>query len=226
MRIAMIIRSKFKDYYDHQAHIYGGGDPNIVYVRDRIREPNERGYEFPVTLKDVPNGIPFDIDAWRSDNYNIGCEVASLIICGKQYHVYTENSRLNTPWYLINDKAPEALLRYIDRIGRGYFSDVKLVQGTKHDCLVTLSKIVGHPVFIYTYGRWGGLQLHTRCPILKDTGIASIYPAEQIYQDLAYFISNEMKASPDGMPPTQMTDKERIAAHGFDTKRSFRPNMK
>src|SRR5574343_592719 len=38
----MIIKTNYKDYYDYVAHIYGGGDPKIIYVR-------------PHRLKDIPS---------------------------------------------------------------------------------------------------------------------------------------------------------------------------
>ena len=33
----MKIISKFKDYYDHVAYMYGGGDPKIIYDRKPIK---------------------------------------------------------------------------------------------------------------------------------------------------------------------------------------------
>lgn len=61
-----------------------------------------------------------------------------------------------------------------------------------------------------------------RLPILQEHGFADVVDPYQMYQDLEYFIANTMNESPDMMPPTEMTDKERIVAAGFDLKQSFR----
>jgi hypothetical protein len=36
----MRIRSRLKDYYDYVEHLYGGGDPKIVYNREIIQDPS------------------------------------------------------------------------------------------------------------------------------------------------------------------------------------------
>ncbi len=36
----MKIKSPLVDYYDHVGNAYGGGDPKIVYVRNRVFPPN------------------------------------------------------------------------------------------------------------------------------------------------------------------------------------------
>lgn len=61
-----------------------------------------------------------------------------------------------------------------------------------------------------------------RLPILQEHGFADVVDPYQLYQDLEYFIANTMNESPDMMPPTKMTDKEKIAAAGFDPVQSFR----
>ena len=70
----MRIISKFRDYYDSIAHIYGGGDPKIVYVRDDIVAPTVssggiRWYDnVRVEVKsELSDGIPFGLH--RSDWY-------------------------------------------------------------------------------------------------------------------------------------------------------------
>lgn len=61
-----------------------------------------------------------------------------------------------------------------------------------------------------------------RLPILQEHDFQSVVDPYQLYQDLEYFIANTMNESPDTMPATQMTNKEKIVAAGFDLKQSFR----
>ncbi len=39
----MRIKSTFKDYYDHQAHVYGGGDPLVTYARNPSKPESVSG---------------------------------------------------------------------------------------------------------------------------------------------------------------------------------------
>jgi len=77
-------------------------------------------------------------------------------------------------------------------------------------------------VFTFDHGRTGTVRVDENIPILGDIGLAAVYPAEQLYQDLSYFIVNTMKDSPDMAKPSSITDKEKISSHGFDLKMSFR----
>jgi hypothetical protein len=92
--------------------------------------------------------------------------------------------------------------------------------------LIEVSKIVNTPVFIVEGYEFKNnkymLRIASEIPILANLGIPSIYKAEQLYQDLAYFIGNKMKDSPDLAPPVAIADKDRIVQHGFDLKKSFR----
>jgi hypothetical protein len=87
-----------------------------------------------------------------------------------------------------------------------------------------LTRKVGAPVFTCEHKSWRNDIIHVdgNVPILATMGIPAMIPAEQLYQDIAYFIGNTIKLSPDTMPATVMTDKEKIAAAGFDLKQSFR----
>jgi len=98
------------------------------------------------------------------------------------------------------------------------------------DSLIELSRLVGTPIFIINGMRWVedkkirklSISVEGTAPHVGNMGLASIYPAEQIYQDLNYFLTNKMQASPDVMPRSVQTDKEKISQHGFDLKQSFR----
>jgi hypothetical protein len=59
---------------------------------------------------------------------------------------------------------------------------------------------------------------------LKELGISKIITAPQLYQMLDYFVSNVLVS--DDMPHGVQTDIEKIEAHGFDKKISFRKEKK
>lgn len=65
----------------------------------------------------------------------------------------------------------------------------------------------------------GIITVNKNIPILQEHGFASLIPAEQMYQNISMFITNELT---EQMKMPTMTDKEKIASHGFDNKTNFR----
>lgn len=60
-------------------------------------------------------------------------------------------------------------------------------------------------------------------PCLSDFGFASQIPANQMYEKIYAFLG-WLKDNPE--PPNTQTDKDKIIAHGFDVRSSFRPKIK
>lgn len=60
-------------------------------------------------------------------------------------------------------------------------------------------------------------------PCLADFGFASLIPANEMYEKIYAFLG-WLKDNPE--PPNNQTDKDKIVAHGYDLKTSFRPNIK
>lgn len=206
----MKIKSKFKDYYDYVAHIYGGGDPNIVYVRNNF-ERTEWGYF----------QVPFEKDIWSLPHHIIHIEydLKWCIVAGKCYllvsPLYQDEWSLYTQEHPISKHFTNSRVNYLGKFDQN---------------LVELSRIVNAPVFAIrgTHRDWKNkktyVEIDCNVPILSNLGFASIITPEQMYQDISYFLGNIMHVSPDMMPEPNpaMTDKERILSHGFDVKQSFR----
>jgi hypothetical protein len=57
-------------------------------------------------------------------------------------------------------------------------------------------------------------------PNLYEFGFARVIPAEILYQEIDVFLGNELVK--DIMPPSYQSDIDKIKAHGFDVKTSFR----
>lgn len=228
----MKIISQFKDYYDYVAHLFGGGDDKIVYNRKRIGEYDQSN-SFAITRplkvpfsKAISFNIPFrlkDVNAWGSFN-----GFTWLIVCGRPYPlVRLDGSPYGTfsrddKWEIF-DEVKHADMVVSEKsfyMSQDHYTKV----GVELPVLVELSKVVGHPVFVVDSfgGRNSDVVVNGECPNLGQLGLAAQYPAEQIYQDLAYFIVNKMKDSPDLAPASPVTDKEKIVQHGFDVRKSFR----
>jgi hypothetical protein len=88
--------------------------------------------------------------------------------------------------------------------------------------VVQLSRIVNSPVFTFTVSRADVVHVDGNIPILGNMGVPALLSAEQLYQDISYFIGNTMKDTPDGMTVSPMSNTEKISAAGFDLIKSFR----
>lgn len=224
----MIIKSRFKDYYDHVAYQYGGGDPKYTYVRDKLSDDklivdlnlvDQKSYEILSSI-------------WYLKRYNIDTNFKIICAAGKIFLAITEGNIYNFDKdyeLLSEDSHPDSYKRLCGSSGRFFSRNNKLSDfiNAEYNFVTSISKIIKEPVFSITsitYEKKDEWQfcIESNVPILKDYGIASIIPAEQIYQELAYFVSNKMVTSPDLLVKSNLTDKEKILQHGFDIKESFR----
>lgn len=233
----MQIKSNFKDYYDYVPHMYGdGGDPKVTYVRTRIKDMDT--YYGSKELHDHPFSIQGTkvraLPDLNEKNVDVRINTAWLVVAGKYYPMirtyYLSDNRFNTTpfkdeldgFVVITENNP-----YYKGFTRPYnwmYSDYEpFDQDKQYPELVELSKKIGHPVFVITDTGYE-TRISRKCPHLARHGMQNIVSAEQMYQDLYYFLGNIIQPSPDMMPEQKppMTDKERILSHGFDLKKSFR----
>lgn len=222
----MIIHSQFKDYYDHVAHLYGGGDPSIQYIRKRLVSLRQTcGHIFTDTLTVEHTGLVYSPHILYNDPYKFKW----LSVVGKSYllvQTYTGDvySPTYSSWKLFSQKEhPELWSRFNVRRKWSRDTELKSVNyvGKFSAALVELSRKINAPVFTFESGETTAV-VDGEIPILSNLGMPKIITAEQLYQDISYFVGNIMKDSPDMMPPSKMSDKEKILQHGFDNRISFR----
>lgn len=220
----MRISSQFKDYYDYVAHLYGGGDPSILYLRNRLSPLSDFGTPTEVTVKhsDV-FGLP---NPYHKSSPSSFWMFKWLAVCGKYYLLV---SKVNygevdyAPWEILDKKKHQNLFERLT--GTRRFDPPKPENywvGNFQPGLVELSRKINAPVFTFSPWRDGTVHVDGEIPILADLDFHRFYHPDQMYQELSYFLGNVIKESPDMMPATNMTDKEKISQHGFDIKQSFR----
>lgn len=231
----MLIISPYKDYYDYVAHIYGGGDPKIVYNRGTIAGDGI-----------VPRNFARDLPIGNHEGATIGGVVWSrmfrtLVICGKPILLEkTEVASIHSRNYYSAGKHNPIIpvetdwhVAPMQHVSGSYFwrknSQNLLIEQAEY--LRKYALMIKHPVFVLSAGPSGwkndNCYIEEFVPKLSQiSGVAALYPAEQIYQNIAYWLGNEIKENPDGSPEPIVTDIIKIESHGFDKKRSFRPNMK
>lgn len=213
----MKIISNYRDYYDHQAHVYGGGDPKIVYVRNHkhITVPELDFWDWKCKSVDILQDV-YMLHYDSRNDYNPelrGIVIGDIFFAQIRYDMKSDYVLLQekdikhgvrSEWFWRNKQ--HKLDMFINHV------DSSLIDFCKH---------INIPVFMFNVTR-EKLIVDVNCPNLGKLGIASYISAEQMYQHLSYFIGNKMKDNPDTIPPVNVDDKFKIMGHGFDIKRSFR----
>lgn len=225
----MKIISSFKDYYDYVAGMYGGGDPKITYHRKRMSEIEpSTSFAPPLILDSIKAQCPhFPQDSFfRNIAEHITYEYRWLCVCGKIYlvvwRVITGPFLIGQKPTILNQKDHLAVYERITQKPRYSWNRTRSTWWALDEPIgLEISKKIREPVFTFREsGR--SIVVDSEIPRLSEIGFPAFESPEQLYQNISYFMANTINDSPDMMPRTHMSDKERIVQHGFDLKQSFR----
>lgn len=225
----MKIISKYKDYYDYVAYQYGE-DPLIVYNRQPFKH-NDELFKYVVDqMRYKSCYFPTRHVAPKPNERHYKW----LVINAKLYLLTADDNQ--SPYKVITPELYQQIIadgntfelssswsRRIYPYLSGY--EYYIANNILYDTLVAASRVLNTPVFEISDLQFGcGIIETGKCkiPVLSELGIASIIPAEKIFQELSYFIGNVMKDTPDVKPPVTIDNDLRIEGHGFDLKQSFR----
>lgn len=228
----MKIQSKHKDYYDYVAHMYGGGDPLHTYVRNNLEKDIFIGEKCEVKLN-LPN---YDA-VWNFSQCKVTLKkeeayISIIYFCGRRFIVVSDAKASTTKvsGEIYNKERHGELGGYYNsrlsgmkiwqnfdvfRIKTSAINDVEDFAALK------ISREYNIPVFTLSVFL-NKVYISKNIPHLGECGFPAIMSAEQCYQELANFVANRMKDSPDVTPPVVVEDKYKILAAGFDHKQSFR----
>lgn len=215
----MRIISKWKDYYDHIGHVYGGQQDNrIVYERKHISVTDSGIF----LTEDVEFEYTGEQTLHRPNTYSYNLDWKWLFVAGKSYLCV---GAPGMSYSVFDEDRHSHLLRelYTPIFGSRYtyedYAGVENVWGER------ISKKLTLPVFFY-YQQYCAKRerllfvVQGECPVLANIGFPKIMSAEQAYQNIAFYIANTLTTQEQ---PSTMTDADRILSHGMD-KTSFRSN--
>ena len=228
----MVIKSPWKDYYDFVAHQYGGGDPKVVYVRNRISPLEKSGFESNINVEmDRKFPLPHlhDLVEWSDRETK---SVAYLVVAGKAYILMKIGDIYNDDVNTFRVQPIDYFEKQKTKRFSWWIRDTHVDLAVEHPFLIELSRKIKAPVFVIrdVYRKtWKSdrimVKVAGQCPILREIGMPALIPAAQIYQELAYFVGNTMKEHPDTEPPVEVSNTSKILNAGFDLKQSFRHRM-
>lgn len=227
----MRIISSFRDYYDWISNRFGGGDPMVVYDRNRLTQESDPRYPYHVKLRIDQNSLTdttgFTI-RWYKDQYLLQSQyskVVWVVVAGVGFLAEEHTTAYRVTYTLLNETDHKKLLCGI--CGTKHFSEA--LTGIYSRAFVEMARELNAPVFVvteimrdYSFGKSDTVLVSRDIPILGNIGFPSIIPPEQMYQNIAYFLGNTIKTNPDIAPPVEIGNTSKIIAHGFDIKKSFR----
>lgn len=229
----MKIKSAIKDYYDYVAHNYGGGDPTVLYNRNRMfpmkytgcgNECFEQTKKFGLIERSIPK-----TDLRKEDNVRrmwlfvagklfviqIDVDIHHQLSDGSQYSILSDE-RFGSPWRIVNHPI-KAFRRWYEKevpVARNDYTPG--MDAGEH--INAVAKEINSPVFVFSeHG-----EVYPKVPLLGELGLGSTMSAEQCYQEIAMFIANVIKDNPDLTITSKLSDTEKVLSHGFDKKQSFR----
>lgn len=220
----MKIISKWTDYYDYVASMYGGGDPKIIYDRRVFDQEQsflylEKPHRFdPETHQSPRRYRYFFHEDWA---------VKFCSVNAKLYVLARDTTRDTNTYEVVLDPAHPSFIQnhQVASRQRRWYSftndneQIKKLTSPKYDeYFLKISREINRPAFVFADGN----NVEMRHPNLGELGFGKYITPEQMYQDISYFVGNLLHLSPDLAPPVQLSDKDRLAQHGFDPKRGFR----
>jgi hypothetical protein len=230
----MKIVSKYRDYYDAQAYMYGIDD-HIVYARGDLTQ-KEQSFQGEWSHPDYEIVMPKGLGHVASHASSLRSLMSDniLVICGKAYSLIDVTPK--DEWKRkLEVFHPERHAKQLEEWQKQRWNPKWLgldreeaITPTRErpqsPFLIEVSRQIEQPVFIIKSTRNGILHLEGQYKPLSEMAVAPWYPMEQIFQDLSYFITNQVNSSPDMMPALKppQTDKEKLLAHGMDARFSFR----
>lgn len=242
----MKIVSKHKDYYDYYSTQYGV-DNNVVYLRNKITlDGAQRTMSFGISSALL---VPLIVEKF---NVNFShdakdIQLRYLFVAGRQYPCIRKNIKHPkdlidkwTPWRLYNPAIDECFTFDENNSFRWWRAPVTRedLQPKWNGQLVEVSRTIQQPVFFvdgykncstFSFAKNRGykdngvyVSVNEQIPRLGELGFAAIFPAERLYQELDYYLSNTIKDNPDIVPPVIIANEDLIVSKGFDLKHSFR----
>lgn len=208
----MKIISRFKDFYDYVEHQQGGGDPLLPYLRDKVL-PDEPMWKGATEMREgTYKSRSYGAGIWTPNDKTsdgITREFRGLFVAGRVYRL-ARHYIAKSGYY--PNIVPEQLVKDW-HITSEVFQNFE--QGQKSEYAHTMAKELNAPVFLCDHN-----EAYGHCPKLGPLGMVNYMSAEQVYQEIAMFISNELRRVEQ--PATSVTDVQKAEAHGFDKRQSFR----
>ncbi len=210
----MKIISKQQDYYD-----FAGQVSDVVYVRKEAQ-----------TYIWIDKSLLAKIQARETHStYNNGLNMLFFSIWGSPYFLWEIGKSSEPKSYCFSDE--ELTSFYSCRKFKKKYFQKNLSLPTREE-FIKMHKKLKTPIFVYNFNKHyettkDNYQIAQICVdtnvILKNYGFAAVLPAHDLFQQIEFFISNDL-AEPK--PMIEISDKNRIAGHGFDEKSFRKPKSK
>ena len=223
----MKILDKNTDYYDYLQNVY----PDATFTFDRRSS-------FILTKEEIACHIRQDKGYALIDSYNNNRKCLLIQVCNTFWllpvvgsvfdYGFATKMEIESVVTWKNYNLPRKLfsVKLIEFTAYSYFTKKRhlSIQEYLSDKIARVNTNDYDDIFEFTHFL---VPVHGRdfeyreYPILKETGIPKFIEPEEIYHAFEEYFSAE-KTATERTESTNITDKEKIQNHGFDTKASFR----
>lgn len=236
----MLIRSKFKDYYDG----LGGIDKSIVYIRDKTHylfrnntvyksnyennkdiplEPNSNVYKAFLKLRDINKSITDShrvlYGLWRGKlgrySFRRGLRLSVVVVGNKIIPtIEFDNKYIYTYDKLIEEVTKLEINKDLDLTKSKWLAFVKDCENIK---FVDIQILLNSPIFKFRF-EYNPLNISrfnlTKDVCLKDIGLITVLDPYQVSQEISMFISGVLRQPEKEM--VQITDEKMLLKkHGM-----------
>lgn len=237
----MKIISKYKEYYDYISKQYGE-DEKVVFNRPTIIKFPDSFYKdekiynshlYKIIHSKIINYNWSDIKMInycrhiisgrnRNEAYKI------LIFCSKpylyRYNIFTKEIKYINKNNLIEEGESNGVQRITIDYYRNELERYSNFLETENPFFIKMSKTLRLPYFFIDpqFAKVRNImyiQTYNEMPNLIDLEFYNLYSADQCWQEIYNFISNNFLSLD---PPIELSNEERIVKAGFDKKISFR----
>lgn len=241
----MLIISKEKDYYEIATTI----DKTLVWER---HTEVFKGFDKSTNTKwNDYSGQKYHLDSNGRENYGDQFELFVIGFCGKQYVGYIDNSHLVTNGgQAKRSRSYSGLDRVIDgtitydkgKILKVYTDHLNKTDRSaswmKNRLLATIDMIerihgkeddtlflkYNTPVYVISETwKYGNDKTFIKDAILDDLDFISVIDPYTAFQELSMYLGDRLRFRDKDL--IEISDKDKIASHGYDPKMSFRKDQ-
>jgi len=225
----MKIISPFVDYYDYLSTCFGKPDPKRTLVRPKYLSDKTRLIH---KVYDKNLFLPRSVQTHSmfNDCKKYFLNFKWLVVLGKKYLIYYYSNRYieyprSSQFSIIQE---HEFYKIFPRDFNIFPEPYEVFQGKFEPEFLTITKEIKQPIFFIDdfNSSTTEYEVSDEVPFLAKMKFNQYMDAEELYQEIDYWIGNVLQDNPDTNPPVEIDNKHKIISNGFDLKTSFRHPIK
>lgn len=229
----MKIISPFVDYYDYLSTCFGKPDPKRTFVRPKYLSDKTK-FTYKVYDKDLFLPRSYQTHFTFNDHKKSFLNFKWLVVLGKKYLIYYHSNTYLDSYIEYSRSSQFSIIqesefyKIFSRDFNIFPEPYEVFQGKFEQEFLKITKEIKQPIFFIDSfnSSTRKYEVSDEVPFLAKMKFNRYMDAEELYQEIDYWIGNVLKDNPDKNPPVEVDNKHKIISNGFDLKTSFRHPIK